>query len=824
MDYIKKIICIEDARTRTQGLMPYYEFGKEYPQHAGAHCPTDSETPEETCATFECLDLESTEGNDNGNWGQFVANPCFLAKKDKTYEGMLHAYYSLLNMVRNGVKLRKVETKNHEIIFTEDIGAFEWKGECFSGGTEPDFLYDYAAYNAKNFYSTEIDSLREETRHIYRANITVEDDFIVLIEDYEKFQVCADYLNEVTIPSSITDKQVVGTEHTKWASYCKVVDEFIGKINIPASIYNKHIKVPKSMPCADVNSYIKWLEEYPNEDCCNARLWEDMGGSEMLEELRKYEDVCKNKREALEALPYAVPYISMPLLLTQNTTDIGVLTDIDPVEYDDALNGPSASEGEDTRPHGKLQLSQNDSGFTKQEELKAIINNGKCLTIDQIIMEHSANTNGTIEVESMLNTLRSPKKYLDDDNNVLPGKFKQFDNPAGQMYVCIKKSDEVFYKLQVSAQTIVDGEVVDYCLKYVVDEGMTIDEFMQHCDTSNIIQTTPGIFWPNLTQDQATEKLAEEKAKYDAADTSNKYELCVAESAWEMEPIPGQWNADNGDGMESAAVVYPPGDANYRSANGKFYRTITTQAAGIRIAVTEEDEKSTREGVDHDYRDPYKTHYYFFVKYNNTPEFPMDIPFEDGNTANVYLVSAGTEGGTDWIYRGDFIPNSGVDDRGTELDVHYVIGGYFRSDERGTFVEQVYPESGDVYAEKYTIDNSHVDLVPLDGVADVPVYSRYIDFEGAAKEFYSPRYNLYRTGNTANIIRLTTMDAWNKDFAIDAYLAKEEYLTNFSSPPKVDVNVTIDRGGVSAFEKHYKLAECNTMQDLVNYGNNFFNL
>jgi hypothetical protein len=41
-------------------------------------------------------------------------------------------------------------------------------------------------------------------------------------------------------------------------------------------------------------------------------------------------------------------------------------------------------------------------------------------------------------------------------------------------------------------------------------------------------------------------------------------------------------------------------------------------------------------------------------------------------------------------------------------------------------------------------------------------------------------------------------------------------------PPKVDVNVTIDRGGVSVFEKHYKLAECNTMQDLQNYHNGEF--
>ena len=139
------------------------------------------------------------------------------------------------------------------------------------------------------------------------------------------------------------------------------------------------------------------------------------------------------------------------------------------------------------------------------------------------------------------------------------------------------------------------------------------------------------------------------------------------------------------------------------------------------------------------------------------------------------------------------------------------------------FLRQVkYIGSGDVYYEKYTIQSGHVDYVALDGVDNVPIYSDYIDFDGAAKEFYSPRYNLYRTGNTANIVSAATGDVWRKEFAYDAYLTKEDYLTNFSLPPKVDVNVTIDRGGVSAFEKHYKLSECNTMQDLVNYGNHYF--
>ena len=144
MDFIKKTICLEGARTRTQGLMPYYEMGAEYEQHISGDSGYSS------CFSASGLGLTIASG-ENGNWGQFVANPCFLAENNKTYEAMLRKYYDLLNMVREGVKLRKVETKDEKIIFTEDLGAFEWVESCpesggpaFNGGTEPDFLYEKA--------------------------------------------------------------------------------------------------------------------------------------------------------------------------------------------------------------------------------------------------------------------------------------------------------------------------------------------------------------------------------------------------------------------------------------------------------------------------------------------------------------------------------------------------------------------------------------------------------------------------------------------------------------------------------------------------------
>lgn len=777
MDYIKKIICIEGARTRTQGLMPYYEFGKEYSEHGGG------------CASISSLGLETTRDKDNGNWGQFVANPCFLGT-GRTYEGMLHAYYSLLNMVRDGVKLRKVQTKEGEIIFTEDVGAFEWNGQCFDGGEEPETLYVYAAYDSKDFYSTDIESLREETRHIYRANISVSDVFVVLIEDFDKFNRLSAYLDGTGYSQLGTGINIgSGNSHLKWSRYCQVIDFCIGKINIPANIYNKHIKVPKSMPCADVESYIEWLENYESlsADCCNARLYEDMGGHEFLNYLKNTaRGKCSSIQNKIEGIQYQVPYISMPLLLTQNTTDVGVLTNIDGVDYVD----------NEDRPHHDAEMP---TGFT----------------IDDIHMSAgTVSINKPIEVESLLNTLRTSKKYTDDKDNLLPGIFQNFSNPAGEMYACVKRSEEKFYKLTKEPYVIIeDGQSRTYWRVVYTEASMTRDDIygLNNLNHSEI----PGPLAVSLTEEQANGILQEQEVHYQDVEKSAPsnpyvYKICVSTANWEMYDIGGEpQDSINGDGLQSDDIPggtrYPAGD-EWRSATGKVYRTITTQDSGIRIAMTEEEE--TGKYVPKDY------HYFFFVKYNNTPEYPMEIPFKVGNTANVYLVSGN-------IYRGDFITN--VSTTGGKIKVEYVIGGYFRGDDYGKFVSRVYPQSGDEYYEEYVLDENHVDLVPLDGVDDVKVYSRYIDFEGAAKEFYSPRYNLYRTGNTAYITRLTTGDIWS-EIGYDAYLAKEDYLTGFSLPPKVDVNVTVDRGGVSAFEKHYKLAECNTMQDLVNYGNNFFNL
>ena len=834
MDFIKKTICLEGARTRTQGLMPYYEFG------TGNSGRTIADGP-------------------NGNWGEFVANPYFLAVKDKTYETMLHNYYELLNMVRDGIRLRKVSTKDNEVIFTEDLGAFSWNeaSQCFDGGHEPDFLYEYAAYNADDFYFVNHNSLKEETKRIYRytGDETISENFIVLIDRYDYFLRLSKYLEETdyleAAPSGITalnpvhiygeNEEEEPNIHYEWARYCQVVDLCIGKINIPSWIYNEHIKVPKSMPCADVEEYIEWLTDYPaSGDCCNSRLWEDRGGNDMLRYLTQSgAGKCDTISKVLNDLDYYTPFIELPLLLIRNYTDVGVLTTLDGFGYDKELSGASSDdEDELTRPHGKFRIGS--SGFTNLDasgnpidEIGYVVGSGVGVTLDEIIMDSSRETYPTteefeenpsaytykkdgrpilpIEVESLLKTLRDKKKYTDDKDNVLPGLFQTFSGePSGKMFRCIKQGKETFYDLAIVQDEYEDSGITYHTLEYFWTKNDSYTK--KDINPSNFYQDFPEVPYGKFTvgenesdwQEQYNERLS---IMEDYATPSAHTPISVAINEWRMEEIPYSVTAfTNGDGEQSENVHYRKDEIN--NIEGKHYRTITTCATGIRIAETEEEEN----GEDQ----PFMEHYYFKVKYDNSPEKPMTLPYKIGNRANTYaLDNAG-------LYRGDFISSDPVIENG-KIEFEYVIGGQFNVDDDGAFIAGV-PGTGDVYKEKYTYQEAHCDYVAIDGVDNVPIWSNYIDFDGAAKEFYSTRYNLSRTGNTANIVEATTGDIWREDYSFDSYLAKEEYLINFSLPPKVDVNVTIDRGGVSAFEKHYKLAECNTMQDLVNYGNNFFNL
>lgn len=53
---------------------------------------------------------------------------------------------------------------------------------------------------------------------------------------------------------------------------------------------------------------------------------------------------------------------------------------------------------------------------------------------------------------------------------------------------------------------------------------------------------------------------------------------------------------------------------------------------------------------------------------------------------------------------------------------------------------------------------------------------------------------------------------------------KEEALNGIKADINTKIKFSVDRGAVSAKEMHYKLSECNSLEDMENYGNNYFNL
>lgn len=182
--------------------------------------------------------------------------------------------------------------------------------------------------------------------------------------------------------------------------------------------------------------------------------------------------------------------------------------------------------------------------------------------------------------------------------------------------------------------------------------------------------------------------------------------------------------------------------------------------------------------------------YYFYVKYKNNKETPMKIPFTVG-----------------------VVDGNGISSITYDSD----------------FVTFEYSYNDIQYKETYKYNTGQTMEIVLDGYENITIYYNEIDYEFTQQTIYNKHYGVEREGNLADIISYNVADVWGKDgsmseYTVNAPIFKEEYLLGISSTFKADVNVTINRGNAAAFERHFKLSECNTMEDLENYGNNIFNL
>ena len=99
---------------------------------------------------------------------------------------------------------------------------------------------------------------------------------------------------------------------------------------------------------------------------------------------------------------------------------------------------------------------------------------------------------------------------------------------------------------------------------------------------------------------------------------------------------------------------------------------------------------------------------------------------------------------------------------------------------------------------------------------------------------YSNTYDLQYNDNIASIKMKIDILGSNDDEFINGFahnnntiiepVIRQEYKFGISSLQSVDSDIYIDRGINAAFEKHLKLGEVSTMEDLVQYSNGFFKI
>lgn len=191
----------------------------------------------------------------------------------------------------------------------------------------------------------------------------------------------------------------------------------------------------------------------------------------------------------------------------------------------------------------------------------------------------------------------------------------------------------------------------------------------------------------------------------------------------------------------------------------------------------------------------------------------MEIPFVTGVPFNSYSVS-------DNEYVGDYITK--IEKNGNIISFYYVLGGKYTLKNGGPIT--ISNNTGLHFREEYPI-LSGVNESFIFGGKEVEITYDKIDFDNTAVDIYNEYYNLSRSGHVSTLEAFNANDVWTSDNeVINKKLIKMEYLLGVEETNIKELDVTIDRGNAAAFENHFKLSECNTFEDLANYGNNFFNL
>ena len=131
-------------------------------------------------------------------------------------------------------------------------------------------------------------------------------------------------------------------------------------------------------------------------------------------------------------------------------------------------------------------------------------------------------------------------------------------------------------------------------------------------------------------------------------------------------------------------------------------------------------------------------------------------------------------------------------------------------------------DTGIYYKERLEYISGVTQNAWVDGCLIDELYYEELNYDTNLEFVYNETYDIDLEVRPATIFKMTVGSTMVD--CPDHMSFTKEGTENLYFEPKIETDVIFDRGIGAGWEKHFKLAECNTFQDLKNYGNNVFNL
>lgn len=799
MDRIEKIINIDNSRSHRNGLLPFVQYGG------------DGKIKEVTAI------------DTNGNYGQYVCDFCVYSGGTNVeiarlkYLDVLRNYYTIQEYLRDAAYVKKTETpleliskverektqncvaavaptssSNKEETFKENFeeiaekGRYEYIPLDINLFRTNKFGYVFTEPNIPEEDRTEEEEVLLEKISKHKELIG-NSDFFVLVPNYDEVMRLNSWWNDWWVDNFKEEwEKDVFVGYTESDNdgfkFCEDVEKYIlGQIEVVGSGITGS-RVPTFVHYVNHFGLKNWFEthsattvaayEEPTKENEWIRYaWEERGGGNFYDFLSKNTPIWQTYISLTKPenyFKYAAP-----------TVDLGVIINAEE-EYETLYNVYEYSVND-----GRIE------GAVKPYIVPAS-GVGSALTTSWVECPSAY-------CESRLDTLIHPKA-LRITNDVF-GIFEEFDKDdgyVGQLFECtyctgfsktnriVASSTVITYKYEDTKDD--EGNIID--TKTTTFEEVTNSTQAEECpDTSayQIFDTTilSESAWTETTSNEEKDKnnRVTKKEYYFSAFTRYEY---------------GWWECEK---LTDPSIICGDGE-NLKAGDYKYRNVLIVSCLPALVGPCKSGDV-----------------YYVMARYDNGLIQPKNIEGKDGTIVSMKIPYKVDEPQNIVSYEDGTITYDKIISA-EKIDINKYLIRYAKGVTSG--VTDI--ETGIHYEETLYYSENNLAKVPIDGIYMADLYYDVLGDNSEKTSVYSEEFRKYRLVRKAKITGMEVGTQWTEENAVNAMLFTKDGYEGLQEEPKYDINLLYNRGNAAAWENHFKLSECNTMEDLVNYGNNFFNL